>query len=110
MNNYILCEIHLWPYTTGDQDFVLGSSLLEAIKLTKISDPDKYEYSGYGIGFVESGSFWVWWSGFGKNVINLLQVRVNQCILIIKKDTLILGKDPTHGLEDIALPQRKNML
>ena len=31
--------------------FTLDNYLLEAVKLTKSVDPDKYGYSGYGIGF-----------------------------------------------------------
>ena len=32
-------------------DFTLGNCLFGAVKLTKNSDPDKYKYRGYSIGF-----------------------------------------------------------
>ena len=32
-------------------DFKLGDCLFDAVKLNKNSDPDKYRYNGYGIGF-----------------------------------------------------------
>ena len=34
-----------------NSNFALGSNLFRSIKLTKNADPDKYSYSGYGIGF-----------------------------------------------------------
>ena len=32
-------------------DFTLGNCLFAVVKLTSNVDPDKYRYSGYGIGF-----------------------------------------------------------
>ena len=32
-------------------DLALGDCLLVAMKFSKNADPDKYQYSGYGIGF-----------------------------------------------------------
>ena len=49
-------EINMWPFNVG-KVFLLGNSLFGAVKLTKNADPDKYEYSGYGIGFDTGGSF-----------------------------------------------------
>ena len=34
-------------------DLALGDCLLVAMKFSKNADPDKYKYSGYGIGFHE---------------------------------------------------------
>ena len=42
-----------------------------AVKLTKDADFDKYQYSGYGIGFDRKGSFSFPDGGFGQNVIFL---------------------------------------
>ena len=57
------------PFSVGKYS-TLGNSLFVAVKLTKNADPDKYKYSGYGIGFDASGSFSLSnGSGFGKNVI-----------------------------------------
>ena len=38
-------------------DPTLKKCLFGAVTLTKIADIDKYEYSGYGIGFDRRGSF-----------------------------------------------------
>ena len=35
-------------------DFPLNNCLFGSVKLTKNADPDKYKYSGYGIGFDSS--------------------------------------------------------
>ena len=43
-------ELKLWKYKVGT-DFTLGKSLIGTVKLTENADPDKYSYSGYGIGF-----------------------------------------------------------
>ena len=49
--------------------FYVGTSLLVAVRLTKNTDPWKYSYSGYGIGFDACWSFSLSdSSGFGKNV------------------------------------------
>ena len=56
VNIYIVNEIHMSPFSVG-KDFLLGNSLFGAVKLTKNADPDKYKYSGYGIGFDARGSF-----------------------------------------------------
>ena len=40
------------PWKRGlNTDFILGSCLFGAVKLTKNADLDKYGYSGNGIGF-----------------------------------------------------------
>ena len=47
-------------------------TLFGAVKLTKNSDPDKYSYTGYSIGFDACRSFSLSdGSGFHKNVIVL---------------------------------------
>ena len=38
-------------------DFTLGDCMFGAVKLTKNADPDKYGYSGYGIGFDASSHY-----------------------------------------------------
>ena len=34
-------------------DFTLGNCMFGSVKVTKNADPDKYAYTGYGIGSVE---------------------------------------------------------
>ena len=51
-------------------DLTLGNSLLDAVKLVKTTDIDKYKYSRYGIGFDTERTFGLPATGFGRNVIN----------------------------------------
>ena len=59
-----------------------------------------YRYSGYGIGFDRHGSFSFPGTGLGGNVI-IFGVDMSSLTKIDKrkKYILILGKDPTQGLE-----------
>ena len=71
-----------------------------AVTLTKNADIDKYGYSGYGIGFDRRSSFSFPGGGFGQNVL-IFGVDMSSSAHIDnkKKDILILGKEPTQGLE-----------
>ena len=75
-----------------------------AVKLTKYADPDKYKYSGYGIGFDSHSEFSLLDGSIGKNVI-IFGVDMSSSVHIDnkKKDILILGKGPTQGLNDTTL-------
>ena len=108
VNIYIVQEITLWPVNVG-KDFPLGSSLFGAVKLIKNSDPDKYKYSGYGIGFDARARFYLSnGSGFGKNVI-IFGTDMSSLLYTgnKKKDIFILGKRPTDGLNDATLAAEK---
>ena len=108
VNIYIVHEINLWPLTVG-QYFMLRNSLFRAVKFTKNADPDKYKYSGNGIGFDVSGSILLSnGNGFGKNVI-IFHADMSSSVHIDnkKKGTLILGKDPVQGLNDTTLTEEK---
>ena len=63
-----------------------------AVSLTKNVDPDKYKYSGYGIGFDRQGFYSHPSGGTGRNVI-IFGVYMNLSTKIDsrKKYTLILG-------------------
>ena len=54
MNIYIVYETNLWSHP---QDFTLGYSLFEAVKLIINADFSKWKYSVYDIGFYAKGSF-----------------------------------------------------
>ena len=54
---------------TDDNNPTLKNSLFGPVTLTKNADFDKYQYSGYGIGFVRRGSVLFQVGGFGRNVI-----------------------------------------
>ena len=68
--------------------------------MTTNFDIDMYGYSRYGIGFDRHGSFSFPGTGLGRNVI-IFGVGMSSSTKIDnrKKDILILGKDPTQGLE-----------
>ena len=66
---YIVYDINLWSSIQG-AEFAFGNSLFGGVKFIENSDPDKYKYNRYGIGFDVYGSFLLSnGSGFGKNVI-----------------------------------------
>ena len=50
VNINIVCEINKNDSTTSS-DLTLEKFLFGAVSLTKISDINKYKYSGYGTGF-----------------------------------------------------------
>ena len=79
-----------------------------AVRLTKNADNDKYQYSGYGIGFDRKGSFSFPGSGFGQNVI-IFGVDMSSSVHVDNKgkDILILGKGPTQGLPEYSLTAEK---
>ena len=75
-----------------------------AIKISKNADPDKYPYSGYGIGFYSRSLFSVpsfdW-------VINVIIFGVDMSSSVHtdneNQDILILGKGSTQGLDNTTL-------
>ena len=77
----------------------LENCLFGAVKSTKNADIDKYRFPGYGSGFDRHGSF-SFGNGVGWNVtvfgVDMSSSTKNDNR---KKDILILGKDPTQGLE-----------
>ena len=70
------------------------------VTLTKSADIDKYQYSGYGIGFDRKSSFAFPNRGFSQNVI-IFRADMSSSVHIDnkKKNILILGKGPTQELE-----------
>ena len=73
--------------------------LFGAVKLTKHPDIDKYKYSRYGIRFDRKGFFSLG-NEIGRNVTVFgVDMSSSSHIDNKKKDTLILGKRPTQGLE-----------
>ena len=70
------------------------------VTLTKSADIDKYQYSGYGIGFDRKSCFSFPGDEFGQNVI-IFGVDMSSSVHIDneRKDILILGNGPTKGLE-----------
>ena len=98
VNIYIVYD--LGASGSNDSDPALKNCLFGAVTLTKNADIDKYEYSGYGIGYNRRSSFSFPGSGFGQNVLIFgVDMSFSAHIDNKKKDILILGKGPTQGLE-----------
>ena len=98
VNIYIVYEIsksiNISDYPT------LENCLFGAFTLTINADIDRYGYSGCAIGFDRHGSFSFPGTGLGRNVIIFgADMSLPTKIDNRKKDILILGKDPTQGLE-----------
>ena len=67
VNIYTACRLS--PHTSSNTDFTSKDFLFGEVELTKNSDPDKYQYSGYGIAFASRGSFTHPDGDYGVNVI-----------------------------------------
>ena len=77
----------------------LENCLFGVVKLTKHVDIDQHKYSGYGIAFDRKIYFSIG-DGVGKNVVILgADISSSSHIDNKKKDSLILEKGPTQGLE-----------
>ena len=72
--------------------FTLKEFLFEGVKLAKNADPNKYVYSGYGIGFDLRSEFALPGGSMGRNVI-IFGVYMSSSVDIDNKvkDILILG-------------------
>ena len=85
--------------------------LFGATNIVKISDKEKYMYSGYGITF-DSAGFWNFDNDTAKNVIingidNSLSSHADNC----KTNFLILGEGPIYGINgSFSSPEIKLIL
>ena len=105
VNVYIAYE--LGASSSHINDPTLKNCLFGAVTLTKNADIEKYEYSGYGIGFDRRGSFSFPNGGFDENVI-IFGVDMSSSIHIDnkKKDILVLGRGPIQGLESTLTAEK----
>ena len=100
---FIVCDLDSWPRDLGN-DFTLGGCLFGGFKLAKNADPDKYVYSGYGIGFVMRIEYSLPDGSVGKNVISFWADMSSSVHIDNKeRDNSILGKGPTHELNKSML-------
>ena len=78
-------------------DFTLGNYLFWSVKLIKNADPDKYIYTGYGIGFNSRSEFLLPDTTTGKNVI-IFGADMSSLVHIDNKgkDILIIGEVIQH--------------
>ena len=102
VNIYIVYEINktcsISSYPT------LENCLFEAVSLTKNNDIDEYKYSGYEIGSDIKGVFSLG-NGFGRNCVTFV-VDMNS-VDNKKRDILILGEEPTQGLEGTTTTEKR---
>ena len=69
---------------SDDDDPTVKNALFGTVTLAKNVDTDKYENSGYGIGFDRIGSFLYSGIGFGRNV-TVFGVDMNSSVHVDKK-------------------------
>ena len=103
INLYISYTLNL-QLRNLNTDFTLGNCLFGSTKLTKNADLDKYEYTGYGIGFGSCSECSFTDGGFGKNAI-IFGADMSSSVHIDNKgtDILIFGEGPTQGFDDTIL-------
>ena len=68
VNVFIVYELDSWAWDLNT-DFTSGGCLVGVVKLTKNADPEKYLYSGYGIGFDTQIEYSLPRGSVGKNAI-----------------------------------------
>ena len=106
VNFYIVYELGASSFNGNDNDPTLKNCLFGAVTLTKNADVEKYGYSSFGIGFDRRSSFLC--PGGGQNILIFgLDLSSSAPIDNKKKDTWVLGKGPTQGLEH-TLTAEKN--
>ena len=100
---FIVYELDGWLRDLST-DFTLTDCLFETVKLTKNADPDKYKYSSYGKGFDSRSEFSLPDGSIGKNAI-IFGADMSSSVYIdnANKIVLILGEEPTQGLDDTPL-------
>ena len=86
--------------SSHNNDLTLKSCFFGAVTLTKNADIDKYGYYCHGVGFDRRWRFLFPGTEFGQNVLIFgADISFPAHIDNKKRDILILGKGPTHGLE-----------
>ena len=85
-------------------DFILKSCLFWSAKLLKNTDPDKFKYSGYGIGF-DSRSEFSFTDGILAENFVIFGADISSSVHVYNKNKniLILGEWPTQELDDTTV-------
>ena len=102
-NLYISYVLNPWLKKLNT-DFTLKNCLFGSVKLTKNADPDKYKYSGYGIGFYSRSEFSFTDGSVEENII-IFGAGMSSSLHIDNKnkDVFIPGEGPIQKLDDITL-------
>ena len=103
VNVYICYTLNRWSRDLNT-DFTLGNCLCGSVKLTKNADLDKYNYTGYDIGFDSRSEFSFTDGSFGKNVF-IFGADMSSSVHVDNKNKniLILSEGETQGLHDTTL-------
>ena len=103
MNLYIAYELNIWLQDLN-AEFTLKDCLFGNIKITKNTDPDKFSYPGYGIGFDSHLVYSIPNFDWGKNSI-IFGVDMSSSVHTDNKnkDILILSKGTIRGLYNTTL-------
>ena len=103
--------VHKTSPKTINPNFAFRDCLFGAIKITNTtnSDTDKWQYSGYGIGFDSTGNFTHPDEGIGKNVIAFGADLSNSAVRTNNKtqSVLVLGRDFIQKINDTAIYAEK---
>ena len=104
-----ICTVYrLSPHTSSNTDFTLKDCLFGAVELTKNLDPDKYNYSGYGIGFDSRSTFTHTDGSYGVNVIIFGWDLSNSSHSSNRNNNiLILGRSLVQELNGVTLYAEK---
>ena len=86
--------------------FVLSRKII-----TKNSDLDKYKYISYNKGFDSRSEFLFTDKSYGKNVI-IFEADMSSSVHIDNEENyiLILGEEPTQGINDTALTAEAKLI
>ena len=106
---YIVYEINKKD-STKSSDPTLENCLFGAVTLTNNINIDKYGHSGYGIGFDRRSSFSFPGGGFGQNLLIFGVDMSSSSHIDNKKDMLVLGKEPTQGLEHMLTAEKMHSI
>ena len=101
VNIYIVYDL---DSNLNNFDTTLQNCLFGAVKLTKNSDIDKYQYSCYGTGFDSKGSFPHPTGNFGQNAI-IFGVDMSSSTHATNRtrNILVLGRDFIQGIDNTTI-------
>ena len=102
INLFIVYELDWWTKDLN-VEFTLKDCLFGAAKLLLNTDPDKYSYSRYDIGWILVHFFDFQILVGVRMLLFLDQTIVHQFKLIIKKDILVLVQGATQGWDDTTI-------
>ena len=102
INIFIVYELDTWSRDLNS-DFTVKDCLFGGVKFSKNADPDKYAYTGCGVGFNSRSESSLPDSSVGKNVI-IFGVDMSSYMYTDDKNyMLILDIGPIQRLDDTAL-------